>query len=339
MNEAFEARAAEILAQMTPEEKAGQVFLAHFPAGDVEELIRTWHPGGFVLFARDFENKSPEELKADTERYNRAANLPLIFSADEEGGTVVRISKFPQYRSEPFLSPKALFAAGGWDGVAAETHEKAQLMKRIGVNVNLAPVCDYSLNEEAYISRRVFGRSPEESARFAETVVRVMNEEGVGCTLKHFPGYGGNSDTHKNMAYDVRPLSVFEEEDLKPFAAGIAAGADCVMVAHNIVRCIDDEYSASLSPAMHRLLREKMGFDGVIVTDSLTMSAIREFTGGKDPCTDAILCGNDLIITSHYVQGMEAVRESVLNGTIPMPLLDAAVMRILKLKLKLRILA
>ena len=99
MNEQYTARAAEILSGMTPEEKAGQLFLAHFPANDVEGLIREYHPGGFVLFARDFEHKSPEELKADIQRYNEAANLPLIISADEEGGSVVRISKFPQYSS------------------------------------------------------------------------------------------------------------------------------------------------------------------------------------------------------------------------------------------------
>lgn len=325
-----------IISGMTDEEKVGQLFLAHCPTGDpAVEKIKKYHLGGFVLFARDFELFTPDEVKEMMNRYQSASKIPMIMSADEEGGGVLRVSKFPQFGEQPFKSPKDLFDTEGWEGVKDETYRKCKLLLSLGVNMNLAPVCDYTADENAYIRKRVFGVSPEDTAKFVDIVTTVMKEQKLGSSLKHFPGYGGNSDTHKGMSRDSRPMSEFESADLLPFIAGIKAGADSVMVSHNIVDCFDEDYPSSLSYPVHEYLRNTLGYEGVIVTDSLTMSAIREFTEGKDPCVRALLCGNDMIITSKYEEGYNCVLEAVKNKTVPQDVLDKAVERILVMKLNL----
>ena len=320
---------------MTIEEKVGQLFLAHCPSEGTEEIVSRLHLGGLLMFAHNFENKTPDSVRQFTRSCNEAARIPLLIAADEEGGTVVRISKFPQYRAEPFKSPKDIYASGGFEAVRSEAEEKAGLMLSLGVNYDLAPVCDYTDDDSKYIAKRSFGHTPEECAEFIRVSVDAMTSAGLCTSLKHFPGYGGNSDTHMGMSTDVRDISEFEEKDLLPFYAGIAAGAQSVMVAHNIVTCFDPDYPASLSYKVHEYLREKIGFDGVIITDSLTMNAIRQFTGGADPCVRALLCGNDMIITSLFEDGYNCILNAVKNGVVPMSRLDEAVCRILQMKRKI----
>ena len=322
----------KILENMTLEEKVGQLFLAHCPAEGAEELVSRLHLGGLLMFAHNFEDKDPGKVREFTEKCNKAARIPLLIAADEEGGTVVRISKFKQYRSEPFKSPKDIYAQGGFDAVRDEAKEKAELMLSMGVNYDLAPVCDYTDDESKYIAKRSFGHTQQMCAEFIKTSVSAMVGYGLCCSLKHFPGYGGNSDTHMGMSTDVRDISEFETKDLLPFEAGIAAGAQSVMVSHNIVNCFDPDYPASLSFPIHAYLREKMGYNGVIITDSLTMNAIRQFTNGADPCVRALLCGNDMIITALFEEGYNHICDAVRNGYIPGSRLDDAVCRILDMK-------
>ena len=317
---------------MTTEEKVGQLFLAHCPDEGAEELVSRLHLGGLLMFARNFEHRDPQSVTEFTRRCNERAKIPLLIAADEEGGTVVRISKYPQYRAEPFRSPKDIYAQGGFDAVREEAAEKARLMLSMGVNYDLAPVCDYTDDEEKYIAKRSFGHTPDMCAEFIRVTVSAMVKEGLCCSLKHFPGYGGNSDTHMGMSVDVRPREEFEEKDLLPFRAGIDAGAQSVMVSHNIVECFDRQYPASLSYGIHEYLRKDMGYGGVIITDSLTMGAIRQFTGGADPCVRALLCGNDMIITSLFEEGYNCILNAVENGAVPEERLDDAVSRILSMK-------
>lgn len=321
-----------LLSKMTVEEKVGQLFLAHCPLEGGEELAERLHLGGLLMFAHNFENKDPKSFKEFTSRCQSRAKIPLLIAADEEGGTVVRMSKFPQYRSEPFKSPKDIYAQGGYEAAVNEAKEKADLLLSVGINYNLAPVCDYTDDEEKYIARRSFGISPEACAEFIYKTVSAQVGKGLCCSLKHFPGYGGNSDTHMGMSTDVRALSEFEKRDLLPFKAGIEAGAQSVMVAHNIVNCFDPDYPASLSYKVHDYLRNELGYDKVIISDSLTMSAIRQFTNGSDPCIRALLCGNDMLITAFFEEGYNCILAAVNNGAIPMSRLDEAVMRVLRMK-------
>lgn len=329
-----------IINQMTLEEKVGQMFVARRPQ-DPEaamEAVTKYHLGGFTLYACDFEHSDPDAIRALLKSYNEASKLPMFIAADCEGGRVIRASKYPAFRESGFPSPRQLDAEGGLDRVAADTEEKARFLLDLGVNFNYAPVCDMSGNPECFIFDRTYSNDPVATAAYAETVVSVMNREHMVGSIKHFPGYGDNVDTHTSIAHDDRPLSQFLEKDLKPFEAGIKAGAPIVMVAHNIVSCMDPDCPASLSPAVHKFLREQMGFDGLIMTDSLDMNAITLYTGDQASAVAAVLSGNDLLCCSTYWKQMPAVLEAVKDGTIPEALIDASVEKILALKAKMGIL-
>ena len=161
-----------------------------------------------------------------------------------------------------------------------------------------------------------------------------MNEEGISSTLKHFPGYGNNEDTHTGIAYDNRPMSTFESSDFLPFLAGIKAGAPAVLVSHNIVNCMDSGAPASLSKEVHRILREELGFTGVIMTDDLAMQAIPSYTGGQDPSVMAFQAGNDILLTSDLAGGVAAIKQAVTDGTITEQEINERALRILAWKLQ-----
>ena len=219
---------------------------------------------------------------------------------------------------------------GGWEELARDTSAKDKLLLSLGINVNLSPVVDVSSNSSDFIYARSFGQDAVQTAQYAAAVVRQMNEDGIGSVLKHFPGYGNNEDTHTGVVFDERPLTVFWESDFKPFAAAIQAGADAVLVSHNVVLCMDDEYPASLSPAVHRLLREELEFEGVAMTDDLAMGAVTQF--GTQAPVMAIKAGSDLLITSDLPKQYATVLAAVESGEIPAERLDEAVGRVLRWK-------
>lgn len=324
----------QTLASLTLEQKIGQMFVVRRPQDDdvAMKAVTDYHIGGFTLYAVDFANRSPESLRALLASYQAASPVPMFIAADCEGGTVVRASKYPAFRAEPFPSPRELIAKGGLDAVREDTAEKADLLLGLGVNFNYAPVCDMSSNPDCFIFKRTASGDPEETAEFIKTVVTAMNQKGIVGSLKHFPGYGDNVDTHTQIAHDDRDMQTFLSCDLAPFSAGIAAGAPVVMVAHNMVTCMDPDVPASLSPAVHKLLREQMGFEGLIMTDSLDMNAITLYTGDRASAVQAVLSGNDLLCCSSYQKQYPAVLDAVRDGTIPMEMIDNAVRRILALK-------
>jgi beta-N-acetylhexosaminidase len=228
-----------------------------------------------------------------------------------------------------------LYAESGLDLVASDTKEKATLLKSLGFNVNLAPVCDVSTNPADYIYARTFGKNAVETAKYVKTVVDTMNANGIGCTLKHFPGYGSNVDTHKGIAMDNRSYDSFLDSDFLPFRAGIKAGAGSVLVSHNIVKCMDPELPASLSPKVHQILRDELGFGGVIMTDDLKMDAIKEYIGDEVSAVLAIKAGNDLVVASDFDVQIPSVLVAVKNGSISEARLNESVLRILVWKLRL----
>lgn len=330
-----ETRAAEVLAGMSVEEKVGQMFIARCPDYEAVESVSEYALGGYILFARDFDDKTEDEIVYNIASYQEAAKIPLLIGVDEEGGSVTRVSDNPNLRDAPFWSPQDLYSEGGFELIESDTEEKCRLLSRLGINLNFAPVCDVSLDPEDFIYYRSFGRSAEETAEFVSLVVGKMKELGTGSVLKHFPGYGNNVDTHTGIAYDGRAYESFVESDFLPFEAGIEAGADVVLVSHNIVECMDAEAPASLSPAVHEILRNELGFAGVIVTDDLIMDGIRDFTGDTEAAVMAVKAGNDLLCCSDFQTQVPAVLAAVQSGEIFEDRLDESVMRILKLKISL----
>lgn len=322
-------RIAEHMERMTEEQKVGQLFFARCPETDAAGFVEQYQPAGIILFGRDFEGRTPETLRGFLKECQEAAPLPLLVGVDEEGGTVTRVSGREAFRAEKFRSPQAVFADGGWEELARDTAEKDRLLRSLGINVNLAPVADVSTEPSDFIYDRAFGQGPEETARYAVAVVRQMSDDGVGSVLKHFPGYGNNDDTHTGAVFDERPIEALRACDLKPFDAAIQAGAGAVLVSHNVVVCIDAERPASLSPAMHTLLREELGFDGVAVTDDMAMGAVTQYADEEKAAVLAVNAGSDLLISSDVPTQYGAVLAAVQSGEISQQRLNQAVYRVL----------
>lgn len=226
-----EAKAAEILSGMTTEQKVGQMFLARCPEQQAAEKCAQYALGGYILFGRDFENKTPEEAKAGIAACQSASTVPMIIATDEEGGTVNRVSRYKQYRSNPFHSPSELYAEGGLDFIINDTAEKCRLLLSLGVNVNMAPVCDITTDPQAFMYNRSLRQDAETTSLYASVVASTCKSEGMGCVLKHFPGYGNAADTHTGWGFGPKgPLKSFTK-DFLPFKAGIDSGAGAVLVA------------------------------------------------------------------------------------------------------------
>ena len=332
------ARAQELLDGMTLEEKVGQMFIARCPETDAAQLAADYHLGGYILFGRDFKDKTAEQVTTDIQSCQDAAEIPLLIAVDEEGGTVNRVSSNPNLRSSPFRSPQSLYSEGGLELVRSDAQEKCRLLESLGININFAPVCDVSQDPADFIYDRTLGRDAQETSQYVAAVVETMAEEGMGSVLKHFPGYGNNTDTHTGVAYDDRPYDTFLTSDFLPFQAGIAAGADMVLVSHNIVSAMDEASPASLSPEVHRVLREDLGFTGVIVTDDLVMDGVRDFAGDDEAAVLAVQAGNDLLCCTDFQTQVPAVLAAVESGEITGEQIDAAVLRVLTMKLRLGIL-
>lgn len=322
----------QLLAGMTLEEKVGQMFLARCPRRDAARKAAEYHLGGYLLFSEDFEGRTPQTAAAEIASYQAAATVPLFIGVDEEGGAINRISRFSAFRAAPFPSPQQLYQADGLAAVRRDTLEKCAFLRGLGINMNFAPVCDVSTEESDFIYARTLGQGPQQTAAYAREVVQAMAGQGVASVLKHFPGYGNNADTHTGIAHDMRSYETFEQADFVPFRAGIEAGANVVLVCHNIVECMDAGMPASLSPRVHEILRQELGFSGVIVTDDLYMRGIRDFMGPADAAVQAVLAGNDLLCCTEFEVQVPAVVEAVRHGVINQAQVDASVLRILRLK-------
>lgn len=332
-----EEHARNLLMVMSLEEKVGQMFIARCPETDAARKAAQYHLGGYILFSNDFKSKTKSQVISDIESYQKASYIGMFIGVDEEGGTVNRISLYSQFRSQPFSSPQELYEEGGFNRIISDTKEKCELLKSLGININFAPVCDVSTNENDFIYKRAFGKDAVSTSEYVKTVVSTMSECGVGSVLKHFPGYGDNVDTHTGMAYDKRPLSTFKNSDFLPFQEGIAAGAGAVLVCHNIVECMDKDLPASLSPEVHRILMDDLGFKGVIITDDLFMDAIKEYFPVDKAAVMAVEAGNDLLCSSDFEEQITAVCNAVKDGTISEDRINESVSRILELKIQLGI--
>ena len=326
----------EMLDNMTIPEKVGQMFMVRVPKENADKRVSEYHLGGYIMFGRDFDNKTKEEVMGNIASWQSAADIPMLIGVDEEGGTVNRISTNTEFRSEPFKSSQELYKEGGFDLICEDTIEKANFLKELGINVNFAPVVDVSTNPDDYIYKRSFGKNANLTSEYASTVVTAMKEANIASVLKHFPGYGNNTDTHTGIAIDNRTLESFKESDFLPFEAGIKAGANIVLVSHNIVTNIDSNNPASLSTRVHEILRNDLGFAGVIITDDLYMDAISK-NYDSSVAVLAILAGNDLICTTDFESQIPEVIAAVEDGTISIDRINESVRRILELKLELNL--
>ncbi len=324
--EPFYEKALKTVQNMSLEEKVGQVFLVRYNLENVANEAN-YYPGGYILFAKDFENHTKDSLKAEIANDQKLSKYPLIIAVDEEGGTVTRVSRFKAFRNEKFPSPQTIFAQGGYPLLEQIEKEKADLLLSLGINTNLAPVADVSTDSNDFIYDRSFGKNATETAEYVKNMVNYSKTNKINACLKHFPGYGNNVDTHTGIAVDDRSYANFTENDFLPFKAGIDAGVPSILVSHNVINSIDSTHPASLSEKVIGELRNTLQFSGVVITDDLAMDAVKSYVENGEAATLALQAGDDMIITSDFINMYNEVLNSVKNGTIKEEVLDEAVIR------------
>ncbi|WP_449451634.1 glycoside hydrolase family 3 protein [Streptococcus suis] len=319
---------ANYLEQMTLEEKVGQMIFARMPSTGQAEMLENYDFGGYILFASDFEGKTLEQVKEEIASYQSLSKVPLLMASDEEGGTVTRIS---QLLETPFASPLELYQSGGIEAILSDAKQKSSLLKEEGIYAGFFPVADLSTDPSSFIYGRTIGQDAKTTSDYIGQLVTLLKEERFASTLKHFPGYGDNADSHTDLVYDNRSLEELRANDFLPFKAGIEAGADSIMVSHNIVPAIDDVPS-SISPEINKILRNELGFEGVIMTDDFDMQGLVQFVDQDTGALQTIQAGTDMILSSSYASQIPYIIEQVKAGTITEERIDQSVKRILGMK-------
>lgn len=319
--------ASKIMKDMTLEEKIGQLFLVRYDKNLASSWVSDYYPGGFVMFAKDFANQTKDSIKEEIDNLQSISKIPLVIAVDEEGGYVTRVSRYSNFRDSKFLSPREYYDTGGEELLEKTEKEKATLLLSTGINLNLAPVADVSVNSNDFINNRTFNRDARDTAVLIGKMVNYANEVGISSSLKHFPGYGNNVDTHTGVAIDERSYENFLENDYLPFKEGIKNRVPTVLVSHNIINCIDSRYPATLSKKVITELREKLNFSGVVITDDLSMDAVNSYVEDGSAAVLAVNSGDDLIITSDFVKMYREVYQAVTDKKIDIKTIDQAVKR------------
>lgn len=317
------------LKKLSLDEKISQLLLVRYPDTNQKEQLKKYQFGGYVFFEKDFRGKTKKEVQKMMEDLQKVSKIPILTAVDEEGGKVVRISNNSELAKEPFKSPSELYKLGGLDKIREDTINKSMTLKELGINLNLAPVVDVATSSSSYIYDRTLQEDTTKTAEFAQTVIESSKGLGVSYTLKHFPGYSDNSDTHTSTSTDRRSYDDIVKNDLPPFEKGIDSGAEAVLVSHNTVDSIDSSNPASLSADVHNLLRNKLDFTGIIISDDLDMGATKSI---DNKVTKAILAGNDLVIVTDYLESMNDIKASIDNNTISEELVDKLAFRVLAWK-------
>ena len=329
----------EILNSMTLEEKIGQLFIVRYENIDEEDEVKQYQLGGITFYGKDFRYEDKDSIIELINSLQSDVKIPMFMSVDEEGGSVARVSRWYQYRSEIFLSPRDYYEQGGLDLVLQMEEEKAQLLSSLGLNMNLSPVADISDKPGAFMYDRSLGEDAYTTAEFVCRTAKISADYGVGSVIKHFPGHGNNTDTHFYTTRDTRSLEELKENDLIPFQAAMDEENSAIMIGHTVVEALDDEYPASLSKKVHDYIRNQMNFDGVIMPDSLDMDTVSSSFNGENVAVLAIMAGNDILCTSEYKEQYEAVLQAVKDNKISIEQIDESVLRILRWKMQLGIIS
>ena len=339
----------EIISGISLKEKAGQMVMAAFRTDENEENITELSAGikdaineynlcGIVVFGENI--KSEEQLRTFVSDAKSAAKTPIFVGIDEEGGKVSRIAKIGIL--EDYNPPSAQTMAEN-NSVYDDYSEIAQVLSGFGINLDFAPVADINTNpDNIVIGDRAFGSDAQEAAQFVGQAVCALKEVGVASVLKHFPGHGDTKeDSHEGAATASYDYETFISREAVTFENGIENGADMVMVAHILTPNLsENDIPASMNPdIVTGILREDMGFDGVVITDALDMGAISEYYSDGEAAVAAIKVGCDILLMPKSVEKtVNAIINAVENGEISQERIDESLLRILKVKKEMGIL-
>ncbi|WP_239483770.1 beta-N-acetylhexosaminidase [Paenibacillus rhizolycopersici] len=333
---------AELLAQLSTDEKIGQLVLVGMegtkPDDVTRSLIEEYHVGGFIFYKDNIQDTTQAlELFNGLKAANAKQPVPLFMSVDEEGGRVSRmpgeLAKLPTARKIGNTGSEEL--AGQIGGILGRE------LAGFGLNLDFAPVLDVNSNpDNPVIGDRAFGTKPEIVSRMGIAVMKGIREQDVIPVVKHFPGHGDTSvDSHLGLPVVEHDLARLRKLELVPFKQAIQEGADVVMIAHLLMPKLDSEHPASFSKAViDDLLRKELGYEGTIISDDMTMGAIVEHYDIADAAVQFVQAGGNIVLVGHdhekEKQVIQALRDAVNSGKISAETLDERVYNVLKLKEK-----
>ena len=340
VHEPIEERAWEIMAEMSEREKICQLFIVYpedigTVTGADETLLsglESYPVGGFVFSAENLEAGSETTIET-VGKMQEWSKLGLIITADEEGGRVNRLmSTLDTTWIDNMLSHKDMGAQTAYDNAATIAAD----LKVHGFNTDLAPVADVLSNpENTVIGDRAYSDDFRQAAELVASAVRGFSDSGVICALKHFPGHGDTAeDSHFDPAIVRKSPEQLREEEFLPFIAGIEAGADMVMIGHLTIPMLSDEPATVSREIVTGLLREEIGFDGVVITDSLEMGAITSYETGQ-LVVKAVNAGIDILLgPDNLARAVEGMELALGMGELTWERIEESVIRILIMKLE-----
>ena len=313
-------------------------------AGDAtREAIDKYPVGGFIYFGENLQSKEQtREMLHNVQAYStERTGFPAFLSVDEEGGTVARVAGTGNFDVPDIGDMADIGAAGDVDAAKQVGEDIGSYLAELGFNLDFAPVADVLSNpENTVVRKRSFGSDPELVSDMAIAVSDGLEEKGLLSAYKHFPGHGATSaDTHKGYAYTDKTLEELEACELIPFQRCIADGAKIIMAAHiSVPNVTGDDTPTSLSKTMVTdILREKMGYTGLVVTDAMNMGAITEEYTSAEAAVKALQAGVDVVLMpENYQQAYQGVLDAVADGTLTEERIDESVTRILTVKLDMQ---
>ncbi|MGM9677897.1 MAG: glycoside hydrolase family 3 protein [Butyricicoccus sp.] len=342
------------LEDMTLEEKVAQLFIIQpeaildvgtaVAAGDAtREAINQNPVGGFIYFGDNLQSKEQtQEMLKNVQTYSmERTGFPAFLSVDEEGGTVARVAGTGNFDIPKIGDMADIGAAGDVEAAKQVGGDIGSYLAELGFNLDFAPVADVLSNPENTVVRdRSFGSDPELVSDMAIAVSDGLEEKGILSTYKHFPGHGATAaDTHKGYAYIDKTLEELEACELIPFQRCIADGAKIIMAAHiSAPNVTGDDTPTSLSKTMVTdILREKMGYTGLVVTDAMNMGAITEEYTSAEAAVKALQAGVDVVLMpENYQQAYQGVLDAVADETLTEERINESVTRILTVKLDMQ---
>ncbi|MDY4443214.1 MAG: glycoside hydrolase family 3 N-terminal domain-containing protein [Butyricicoccus sp.] len=342
------------LEEMTLEEKVAQLFIIQpeaildvgtaVAAGDAtREAIDKYPVGGFIYFGENLQSKEQtQEMLRNVQAYStERTGFPAFLSVDEEGGTVARVAGTGNFDVPDIGDMADIGAAGDVDAAKQVGEDIGSYLAELGFNLDFAPVADVLSNpENTVVRKRSFGSDPELVSDMAIAVSDGLEEKGLLSAYKHFPGHGATSaDTHKGYAYTDKTLEELEACELIPFQRCIADGAKIIMAAHiSVPNVTGDDTPTSLSKTMVTdILREKMGYTGLVVTDAMNMGAITEEYTSGEAAVKALQSGVDIVLMpENFQEAYQGVLDAVADGTLTEERIDESVTRILTVKLDMQ---
>ena len=345
---------------MTLREKVGQLFMVRpdalegrFGPAELEdnsitgttrvsdEMLEKYaqYPcGGFALFRKNI--LSPSQLNIFVQRLHGMNALTPMLGIDEEGGRIARIANHPANFGVKKVPPMGQIAASGDEAAAYDAGRTiGEYLRAYGLDIDFAPVADVNTNpRNPVIGDRAFGDDPAIAAVMVQRVIQGLHDSGVASCIKHFPGHGDTAtDTHTGYAETKKNWEEISACEMAPFRAGIAVGTDFVMTAHIAAPSVTgtDEPSTMSYIILTEKLRQELGYEGLIITDALSMGAIRDKYSSSEACIRCIQAGVDVLLMPYdYFEAFDGVVKAVESGMIPESRIDESVYRILKFKME-----